>query len=140
VRATPTASAALPSNQEAAGRQVMVVDDEPIVRRMTARLIQEAGYSVHEATDGLEALEFVQAAPELLDVVVSDVVMPRLDGVGLVQRIASMCSDLPCILVSGYGIPQLAALGIAAPCGILTKPVPPDVLLDEVRRCLRQRN
>jgi two-component system C4-dicarboxylate transport response regulator DctD len=75
-----------------------------------------------------------------LDVVVSDIVMPRLDGVGLLQRLATLQPELPCILVSGYGIPQLAALGIAAPCGILTKPVPPAVLLDEVRRCLRQRD
>jgi DNA-binding NtrC family response regulator len=66
--------------------------------------------------------------------------MPRLDGVGLVQRLATLHPDLPCILVSGYGIPQLAALGITAPCGILIKPVPPWELLDEVRRCLRQRN
>src|SRR2546427_10842107 len=107
---------------------------------MTASLLQEAGFSVHEAKDGLEALEFVQSVPDLLDVVVSDVVMPRLDGVALVQRIATVCSDLPCILVSGYGIPQLEALGIPAPCGILTIPVPPDVLQNEVRRCLRQRD
>jgi CheY-like chemotaxis protein len=117
----------------------MVVDDEPIVRRLTARFLREAGYQVHEARDGLEAFEFVQSAPDLLDVLVSDVVMPRLDGVALVQRLATVCSDLPCILVSGYGSPQLAKLGIAAPCGIISKPVPPDVLLDEVRHCLRQR-
>ena len=133
-------AAALSTAEEVAGRQVMVVDDEPIVRRITMRLLQAAGYAVHEARDGLEAFEFVQSSPELLDVMVSDIVMPRLDGVGLVQRLASLNPGLPCILVSGYGIPQLETLGIAAPCGILTKPVPPDVLLDEVRRCLRQRN
>ena len=63
----------------------MVVEDEPFVRRLTARLLLEAGYAVHETHDGLEALEFVQAAPVLLDVVVSDVVMPRLNGVDLLQ-------------------------------------------------------
>jgi CheY-like chemotaxis protein len=118
----------------------MVVDDEPVVRLVTARLLRSAGYLVHEAKDGLEALEFVQAAPELLDVMVSDVVMPRLDGVTLLQRLATSHPDLPCILMSGYGIPQLATVGIVAPCGILTKPVPPDVLLQEIRRCIRQRN
>jgi two-component system cell cycle sensor histidine kinase/response regulator CckA len=137
---TPTARAALRTNDEASGRQVLVVDDEPSVRRIMARLLHEAGYSIHEAKDGLEALELVHSAPELLDLVVSDIVMPRLDGVSLVQRLAAVCAELPCILVSGYGTSQLEALGIAAPCGILTKPVPPEVLLDEVRRCLRQRN
>jgi two-component system cell cycle sensor histidine kinase/response regulator CckA len=140
VTASHDTSTAPPANEEATGRQVMVVEDEPFVRRLTARLLREAGYAVHETQDGLEALEFVQAAPDLLDVVVSDVVMPRLNGVELLQRLSSACPDLPCILMSGYGIPQLADLGITAPCGILTKPVPPDVLLDEVRRCLRQRN
>lgn len=137
--ATHDTSAALSANEETAGRQVMVVEDEPDVRRLTARVLQEAGYTVHEVGDGLEALEFVQAAPELLDVVVSDVVMPRLNGVELLQRLSSACPDLPCILMSGYGAPELEALGIAAPCGMLTKPVLPAVLLDEVRRCLRQR-
>ncbi|MGH7499063.1 MAG: response regulator [Gemmatimonadales bacterium] len=132
-------SAVLPANEEAAGRQVMVVDDEPGVRRLMARMLREAGYTVHEVGDGLEALGFVEAASELLDLVVSDVVMPRLNGVELIQRLSSACPDLPCILMSGYGGPQLEALGIVAPCGMLTKPVPPGVLLDEVRRCLRQR-
>ena len=137
--ATPTASAAPPGIEEVVGRQVMVVDDEPGVRWLTVRLLQAAGYSVHQAEDGLEAFEFVRSQPELLDVVVSDIVMPRLDGVALVQRLATVCSDLPCILVSGYGAPQLEALGIAVPCGILSKPVPAEVLLGEVRRCLRER-
>lgn len=139
MRTTPTASPAPPTHDGTSGRQVMVVDDEPIVRRLTARFLREAGYQVHEARDGLEAFEFVQSAPDLLDVLVSDVVMPRLDGVALVQRLSAVCSDLPCILVSGYGSPQLEKLGIAAPCGILSKPVRPEVLLDEVRHCLRQR-
>jgi CheY-like chemotaxis protein len=138
--ATHTPSGSFPGSEGLVRREVMVVDDEPSVRRMTARLLQAAGYSVHEARDGLEALEFVQAAPTLLDLMVSDVVMPRLDGVALLHRLAASHPDLPCILVSGYGIPQLTTLGIAAPCGILTKPVPPDVLLDEIRRCLRQRH
>ena len=138
--ATHGTSTARPANQQGTGRQVMVVEDEPFVRRITARLLQEAGYAVHERKDGLEALEFVQSAPELLDVVLSDVVMPRLNGVELLQRLSSVCPELPCILISGYGFEQLAEFGIAAPCGMLTKPVASQVLLDEVRRCLRQRN
>jgi two-component system cell cycle sensor histidine kinase/response regulator CckA len=139
VSTTSTASAAPPAGESTAERQVMVVDDEPGVRLLMARLLREAGYSVHEACDGLEALEFVESAPQLLDVLVSDIVMPRLDGVALVQRLATVCSDLPCILVSGYGVPQLEALGITVACGILAKPVPAELLLGEVRRCLRQR-
>ena len=135
----PHDTSTAPPASEATGRQVMVVEDEPFVRRLTARLLREAGYAVHEANDGLEALDFVRTAPELLDVVVSDVVMPRLNGVELLQRLSSVCPELPCILISGYGFEQLAEFGIAAPCGMLTKPVASQMLLDEVYRCLRQR-
>jgi DNA-binding NtrC family response regulator len=115
----------------------MLVEDEPSVRRMTGRLLTEAGYAVHEMVDGLAALEFLLAAPRPVHVVVSDIVMPRLNGVQLVQRLSILYPDLPCILMSGHGGPQLATLGIAEPCGVLTKPVPPEVLLDKVRECLR---
>jgi two-component system response regulator AtoC len=120
----------------AASHHVMLVEDEPSVRRVTARLLTEAGYTVHEMVDGLAALEFFLATPRLVHVVVSDIVMPRLNGVQLLQRLSILYPGLPCILISAYGGPQLAKLGIAEPCGVLTKPVPPEVLLDKVRHCL----
>jgi CheY-like chemotaxis protein len=134
---TYLASRAASANGEAVRHRVMLVEDEPIVRRLTARLLIQAGYTVHEMVDGLEALEFLQAAPRLVHVVVSDIVMPRLNGIELLERLSTVHPDLPCILLSGYGGSQLVALGIAEPCGMLTKPVPPEVLLEKVRHCLR---
>jgi CheY-like chemotaxis protein len=119
--------------------QVLVVDDDDQVRRFIVRVLQEEGFGVHEAPDGHEALEYVRAAPAFLDLVVSDVVMPRVNGVELVEALAAWWPDLPCILISGYAPPQLAELGIVPPCAVLTKPVPREVLLAEVRRCLRKR-
>ena len=133
---TNATSPAILDDARCASHQVLIVEDEPNVRRLMARILRGARYTVHEAKDGLEALEFVQAAPESVDVVVSDIVMPRLNGVELMLEISRACPELPCILVSAYGTPQLADLGIVAPCGILTKPVPATVLLHEVRRCL----
>ena len=117
---------------------VLVVDDEGAVRRFAMRVLEREGYSVFEARDGLEALELLEQG-QLFDVVVSDIVMPRLNGVELMQALSTSRPDLPVILMSGYATGALAELGIAAPCAILPKPFPAERLLEEVRRCTRRR-
>lgn len=121
-----------------AGR-VLVVDDEATVRRFTARVLESEGYRVQEAEDGLEALMLVRSNGDLVDCVVSDIVMPRLDGVKLLEALALQAPGLPVILMSAYAGAQLAERGIAAPCAVIHKPFHPDRLLDEVRRCLAAR-
>jgi two-component system, cell cycle sensor histidine kinase and response regulator CckA len=120
--------------------RILVVDDEPGVRFVIRRLLDAQGYQVHEAGDGLQALEMVRAAPDLLDLVVSDLSMPRLNGIQLVQVLSVETPEIPFVLISGYAVPELAKLGIVAPCGMLAKPLVEDVFLAEVKRCLRQRN
>lgn len=120
--------------------RVLVVDDEPTVRRFAARVLEEDGYLVHEARDGAEALALLQSGAWVVDCVVSDVVMPRLNGVELLQALSLRHPGLPVILMSAYGSNQLAERGIAAPCAILAKPFDPDRLLGEVRRCLASRS
>jgi two-component system cell cycle sensor histidine kinase/response regulator CckA len=129
-----------PSRRERGIReQVLVVDDERAIRRFAARVLDEAGYTVHEASDGAEALAFIAALGAGVDVVVSDIVMPRLNGVELVQALATTHPDLPVILMTGYGAGALAERGIVAPCAVLAKPFAPERLLDEVRRCVKER-
>jgi two-component system, cell cycle sensor histidine kinase and response regulator CckA len=117
---------------------ILVVDDEPVVRRFTCRVLEEAGYRVATAVDGAEALHLVRERGEPVRVVVSDIVMPRLNGVELLEALSVSHPKLPVILMSGYAPAQLAQRGIAAPCSVLAKPFAPDVLLAEVRRCLDQ--
>jgi two-component system, cell cycle sensor histidine kinase and response regulator CckA len=116
---------------------VLVVDDEPMIRWLAARVLREEGFGVHEATDGAEALELIRAGIPDLDVVLSDIVMPRMNGVQLLESLSTLRPDLPVILMSGYGAAQLAELGIASPCGVLAKPFTPQALVAEVRRCVR---
>jgi two-component system cell cycle sensor histidine kinase/response regulator CckA len=115
---------------------VLVVDDEPAVRRFAARALEGEGYRVSTAKDGVEALELVGTAPKPMGLVVTDVVMPRLGGVELLRTLAASHPALPIILMSGYATPQLADVGIAAPCAVLVKPFSVEALVDEVRRCL----
>ncbi len=116
---------------------VLVVDDEPVVRRFAARVLVDEGFVVQEAGDGVEALELIRAGIVDLDVVLSDIVMPRMNGVELVQALSTFRPELPVLLMSGYGSTELADLGIASLCSVLGKPFSPEVLVAEVRRCLR---
>jgi DNA-binding NtrC family response regulator len=117
---------------------VLVVDDETAVRRFACRVLERAGYGILEATDGAEALELIQGRGGALEVVVSDIVMPRMNGVELMEALAMSQPGLPVILMSGYATAALTELGIATPCSILTKPFSGERLLAEVSRCIRR--
>ena len=117
--------------------KILVVDDEPTIRSVTARVLQEEGYAILEASDGLEALMVM--GREIPSLVVTDIIMPRLTGVQLVERISVSHPGLPVVLMSGYGVAELAERGIAAPCAVLAKPFSPERLIDTVRRCLAER-
>ena len=123
-----------------AGTLVLVADDESAVRRFVVRVLEREGYGVVEASDGVEALELITQGSTSFEVVVSDIVMPRLNGVELMQALSVSHPDLPVILMSGYATGALAELGIAAPCAILAKPFPSEQLLEEVRRCIGLRD
>jgi two-component system cell cycle sensor histidine kinase/response regulator CckA len=115
---------------------ILVVDDEPAVRRFACRVLERAGYGVFEAIDGVDALELIQGQTVVLEIVVSDIVMPRMNGVELMQALSVSRPSLPVILMSGYATTALSELGIVAPCSILTKPFSAERLLAEVDRCM----
>jgi DNA-binding response OmpR family regulator len=114
-----------------------VVDDEPLVRRFAARVLEDEGFLVSQAADGVEALRLLREEVPDVVAVVSDIVMPRLNGVELLQALSSTHPQLPVLLMSGYAGRELEGMGIAVPCGILMKPFGPERLVAEVRRCLR---
>lgn len=124
------------SASRAGSYRVLLVDDEPSVRRFASRVLSEEGFVVEEAADGAEALDRVRDGGPPVDVVVSDVVMPRLNGVELALALNALHPTLPVILISGYATGQLEGMGIATPCGILGKPFSGERLIEEVRRCL----
>lgn len=118
---------------------ILVVDDEGAVRRFALRVLEREGYGVTEARDGVEAVDLIKSGGTF-EAVVSDIVMPRMNGVELMQTLSSMDSSLPIILMSGYATGALTELGINPPCAILPKPFSAERLMQEVRRCTRQRD
>jgi CheY-like chemotaxis protein len=71
-----------------------VVDDEPVVRRFAVRVLEAEGFLVSEAADGAEALRLLREEVPDVDAVVSDIVMPRLNGVELLQALSSTVEEL----------------------------------------------
>ena len=77
---------------------VLVVDDEPAIREVIATLLEDEGYLVRHAKDGLEALDAING--NRIDLIVSDVVMPRLDGTSLVRKLRRRGHLTPVVLMS----------------------------------------
>jgi len=95
------AKALEPSDLAGCGR-ILFVEDENAVRAIAARTLARRGYEVVEACDGEEALEILEKEPESFDLLVSDVVMPGLDGPSLLQRGRHLLGKARIIFMSGY--------------------------------------
>ena len=115
---------------------ILVVDDEPHVRQVAVRMLEDGGYQVLEATDGADALTMLEGGMHAVNLVVTDVVMPRVTGLQLLERLSVTHPGLPVIVMSGFSAVALSERGIAVPCAVLSKPFQAAQLLDEVRRCL----
>ncbi|MEO5873330.1 MAG: response regulator [Gemmatimonadaceae bacterium] len=89
--------------------RVLLVEDEDAVRQIILRTLVDAGYTVVEAVDGLDALGILETQASSLDVVLSDVAMPRMDGRQLADHIRVRWPSLPVVMMSGFANPDLVA-------------------------------
>ncbi|MEM9104571.1 MAG: response regulator, partial [Pseudomonadota bacterium] len=102
---------------------VLLVEDEEAVRRGGKRMLETRGYTVHEAGSGVEALEKIEELDGNVDIVVSDVVMPEMDGPTLLRELRKVHPDMKFIFVSGYAEDAFAKnLPENAQFGFLPKP------------------
>lgn len=108
-------------------RVVLVVDDEDLVRQMTARTLTVAGFRVLEARDGEEAVALVDTLGTAVGLIVSDIRMPRMDGLQLAARVSHQWPTVPILLMSGQGGPPM---GYAGP--YFAKPFRPETLIAAV--------
>lgn len=118
--------------------RVLVVDDEPSARRGLSQLLQLEGYEVETASDGQEALErIIESAPTL---VVTDMKMPRMDGLTLLSKLRQLSLDIPVIIVTAFGDAASGCLALGAGASsCLTKPLDFDVLLHAIAGLLQGR-
>lgn len=83
-------------------RTILLVDDEPAVRRVTKRALESDGYAVIEAGGGEEALRLALAHTEPINLLIADLVMPRVDGFTLSRRLAKQRPEMKQLWISGY--------------------------------------
>ncbi len=118
--------------------RVLVVDDEPSARSGLEKLLAQEGYRVDVAADGLDAL--VVAAESPPDVVVTDLKMPKMDGVTLLTKLRAQDPDLPVLVVTAFGDVASAVNAMrAGAADYLTKPVDFDALLVSIERAIERR-
>jgi two-component system cell cycle sensor histidine kinase/response regulator CckA len=116
---------------------VLLVEDEEAVRRGGKRMLETRGYTVHEAVSGVEALEIMRELGGEVDIVVSDVVMPEMDGPTLLRELRKDHPDLKFVFVSGYAEEAFAKnLPADAKFGFLAKPFSLKQLAVTVRETL----
>ncbi|MBF6590132.1 MAG: response regulator [Ktedonobacterales bacterium] len=125
------------------GAGVLVVDDDRAIRETLCYALEDDDYIVRDASDGLAALEILRASRRPL-VVLLDLMMPRLDGVGVLRAVAEdrhLATFHAYIIVSAntYALtPTLASLVARTHAEILRKPFDLDVLLDRVEHAARR--
>lgn len=121
-------------------RLILVVDDEPGVRRLACHMLEREGYGTLEAEDGREALALLSADASRIALVLTDVRMPHLNGMQLEQAIRESWPRLPVIVMSGEVTREwLARLVRERPLRMLRKPFDAGDLLDTVRELLVER-
>jgi two-component system cell cycle sensor histidine kinase/response regulator CckA len=116
---------------------VLVVEDEASVRRLVGRILTRAGHPYLLAADGREALELVADAPARIRLVITDMVMPGLDGLDLLRELRQWGVDAPAIVVSGYTERfELRADEAGGDYVFLPKPFSREQLLAHIREAL----
>jgi two-component system cell cycle sensor histidine kinase/response regulator CckA len=108
-----------------------VVDDEATIRNLIRRILQRAHYHLLFAEDGVEALKLVEAHPTI-DLLLTDVMLPRMDGPELVKRVAEMRPGLKVVYMSGHAAQDV---GLAA-ASYLEKPFTPETLSRKIGEAL----
>jgi two-component system, cell cycle sensor histidine kinase and response regulator CckA len=115
---------------------ILVVDDDDTVRLAAREILDYEGYDVIEAEDGVDALGVYDANAKIIDAVVLDLTMPRMDGVETFKELRSRRDDLPILLSSGYGESAVDRLPSRSRARYLRKPYTPSELLDAVAKVL----
>jgi two-component system, cell cycle sensor histidine kinase and response regulator CckA len=141
VAAVPPAELMPPPPAPVGGTEcVLIVEDEPAVRTVAGRTLAGLGYTVLEAENGREALEVARRYPAPIDLIITDVVMPELGGIELIEALAAERPGSAILVMSGYLEPDNATEAIReAGLPFLPKPFALDHLSEAVRAALERR-
>ena len=122
-------------------KTILVVDDDQSMRDLIRLILEKAGYRVRIAADGVEAMQLLGQRKQI-DVVVADIVMPRLNGVEMLMKLHETWPSLPAVVISGKvdlqapSIQNLAPFLSSEKACLLKKPFTSEQLIDAVKRAV----
>jgi two-component system cell cycle sensor histidine kinase/response regulator CckA len=124
--------------QSESGRMetILVVEDAEPIRKMVCAMLSQAGYRCLEAGDGQEAYRLVHGAPFAMDLVLTDVLMPKMGGSELARRLSQLRPDLRILFMSGYSDDPVVRSIERSGSLFLPKPFTAGALLEKVRSIL----
>jgi len=116
-------------------KNILVIDDNLMMRKLIKNLFHEENFEIKEAANGIEGLEFVKDHP--VDLIITDLIMPKMEGIELIMNIRRDFPDIKIIAISGgkpYYLYLAKKLGIN---GIFTKPLNHQVFLNAVKKVIQ---
>jgi PAS domain S-box-containing protein len=124
---------------EGGSETILIIEDEDVVRHLACRSLRDHGYSVVEARNGVQALQYIGQNPGTVHLVISDVVMPEMGGRQFGQSLALVEPNLPVLFMSGYTGEDVVQRGLLEPgAPFQQKPFAPRTLATKVRAMLDQ--
>ncbi len=118
---------------------VLLVDDEEMIRNLGRRLLQRAGYQVHLADNGAQALEMYRRERARIDLIILDLTMPQLSGKDTLRQLVQMNPDVRVIIASGYSAEDMDVSGLEKVAGFIPKPFREEDLLKMIRQALDRK-
>jgi PAS domain S-box-containing protein len=137
--ATPARPVAATDPDNRGSETILLAEDEDVVRQVVEETLVERGYRVLSARDGREAVAISQATPHPIDLLLSDVVMPHLNGRQVAEQVRAQRPEIRVLLMSGY-VDDVVAPDQASGDFVLPKPFSTATLLVHVRRLLDGHN
>jgi two-component system cell cycle response regulator/two-component system cell cycle response regulator DivK len=123
------------------GKKILLVEDNPVNRRLAGFLLRSQGYQVREATNALDALEMIGSDPP--DLIVMDIQLPGMDGLEATKKLKEQptTADIPVLAVTSYAMTGDREKALAAGCaGYITKPIDKETFVQEVARHLSNKS
>jgi CheY-like chemotaxis protein len=114
-------------------KRILIVEDEPLSRKNIGLFLREVGYEIDEAKDGVEALNLIDSFK--FDLVLSDLRMPRVDGIAVISHLRSISPDTPFIVLTAYAA-DAVYLSKMPRAVFMNKPVVLEDLRVKIRRLL----
>jgi PAS domain S-box-containing protein len=128
---------AVPKEGARGSETILLVEDEEAVRGLTSRILEKQGYRVIAAQHGKEAMDIATKEEGRIDLVLTDIVMPGMNGRGLVERLAGIRPRIKSLYMSGYTDDDIVRRGFVEPSkSFLQKPFTSEALLRTVRKVL----